>query len=313
MATKLEKGNELEEAVEAIEKFIIAQNPGLQTQDIRIERKKIIIVEGVKHEIDLYVEINLGLGSPFIYIFECKNWEANVDKNEIIVFSEKIQCVNAQNGYFIAKGFSSYATAQAKRDSRMELLIATKELDKFPLIGFSNSFSVEMEQGAFGFLDESDKLIAFEPGISTLTTKNGKHLDFNEFATRLINEFVTRKYDIPMTTVESSEESGFYLGYTDSNEVGLPVGEHILEDQFMSPVTDGKIYVNGIIPISKVTCRVKNRIVITEPVFIWQYDVETKGKVVLVRYELPKGPVDLRVAGTSGHGTGHVYTKREGK
>lgn len=95
----------------------------------------------MKHEIDLYVEIDLDLGTPLIYIFECKNWEANVDKNEIIVFLEKIQCVNAQNGYFIAKGFSTYAEAQAKHNSGIKLLIATKELDIFPFIGFSNSVS----------------------------------------------------------------------------------------------------------------------------------------------------------------------------
>lgn len=39
MTTNIEKGNELEEAVEALEKFLIAQNPGLQTQNISKEKK----------------------------------------------------------------------------------------------------------------------------------------------------------------------------------------------------------------------------------------------------------------------------------
>ncbi|WP_343305766.1 restriction endonuclease [Chitinophaga niabensis] len=311
MTTNLEKGDELEDAVEAVEKFLIAQNPGLRTQNIRIQRKKIIIVDGVKHEIDLYVEIDFGLGSPFIYIFECKNWEENVNKNEIIVFSEKIQCVNAQNGYFIAKGFSTYAEAQAKRDSRIKLLIATKELDKFPFIGFSNSFSTETAQAEFGFLDESGSLIKFEPDVSSLVAEGGNLLDFKEFGSRLINNFVTKKYDVPMTIIESTEKTGFYMGYTDSTETGLPVGEHIFEDQFMSQINGGKIYVNGTTAIAKVTCKVKHKIVITAPIFIWQYDVESKGKVALIRYELTRGQVDIKAVGADQYKVVHLHTTRK--
>src|SRR5258708_4806878 len=74
-------------------------------------------------------------GYTSIFIFECKNWEKKVGKDEIIVFSKKIDVVHAQTGYFIAKSFTRDAEAQAEQDGRLKLLIATEELDTLsPLI-----------------------------------------------------------------------------------------------------------------------------------------------------------------------------------
>src|SRR5262249_11349566 len=56
------------------------------------------------------------------------NWENKVSKNEIIVFSEKIDAANAQRGFFVAKAFTKDAIAQAALDARMVLLEAA-ELD----------------------------------------------------------------------------------------------------------------------------------------------------------------------------------------
>ena len=59
-----------------------------------------------------------------MYIFECKNWQDAVGKNEIIVFAEKIAAARAQHGFFIAKSFTADAKAQANKEPRMELVLA---------------------------------------------------------------------------------------------------------------------------------------------------------------------------------------------
>jgi hypothetical protein len=107
------KGDALEWAVMLVEEAILKYSSTIKPEKISIENKKIVIVEGVKHEIDLYVEVFIARGYQSKFIFECKNWKDNVDKNEIIVFSEKISAVSAQKGFFVARGFSKYAIAQA--------------------------------------------------------------------------------------------------------------------------------------------------------------------------------------------------------
>jgi len=70
----------------------------------------------------------MGPGYEAIFVFECKNWQEKVGKNEIIVFSEKFRVANAQRGFFVAKSYTADAVAQAERDQRVELLLAA-ELD----------------------------------------------------------------------------------------------------------------------------------------------------------------------------------------
>jgi hypothetical protein len=123
------KGDALEKAVQLLETFILGTNPATREATVTIEPKKIVVVNGVKHEIDIYIPIDYGKGYEAIFIFECKNWSKKVDKDEIIVFSKKVEIVHAQKGFFIAKSFTRDAEAQAEQDSRLKLLIATEELD----------------------------------------------------------------------------------------------------------------------------------------------------------------------------------------
>jgi len=101
--SQLEKGNALEEAVHAIERTILASSPRHAEGTFQLEGKKIILANGVRHEVDLYVTASGGHGYESIFIFECKNWEKKVSKNDIIIFSEKIQITNAQWGFFVAR------------------------------------------------------------------------------------------------------------------------------------------------------------------------------------------------------------------
>lgn len=97
--TSDDKGRALERAVHALERAILRDSPGFSESTFRIEPRKILVRDGVRHEIDLYVSIDVTPVHPAIYVFECKNWAVPVGKNEIIVFSEKIAAADAQRGF----------------------------------------------------------------------------------------------------------------------------------------------------------------------------------------------------------------------
>jgi hypothetical protein len=124
--TSHEKGTALEIAVEAIEEVILESSPSLRGQPFHIQRRKIITVDDVHHEIDVFVEVGAAKGYESRFIFECKNWEDPVTKNDLIIFSEKIKAAVAQQGYFVAKGFTKDALAQAAKDPRITILYATE-------------------------------------------------------------------------------------------------------------------------------------------------------------------------------------------
>jgi hypothetical protein len=124
MDTPQDKGDSLENAVAAIEEVIL-RSSGMGAKPV-VEKKKRITVNGVHHEIDVYVTANLAPGYKPIFIFECKNWKEAVGKNEIIIFSEKIDASHATSGWFVAKSYTADAVNQARTDPRITLLVAAE-------------------------------------------------------------------------------------------------------------------------------------------------------------------------------------------
>ncbi len=125
MDTPRDKGDALEDAVAAIEEVILQSSVGLGRKPL-IEKKKKITVDGVRHEIDVAVTADLAPGYKALFIFECKNWKEAVNKNEIIIFSKKIDVSGATSGCFVAKSYTSDAVNQAKQDPRVTLLLAAE-------------------------------------------------------------------------------------------------------------------------------------------------------------------------------------------
>ena len=123
--TPKQKGNDLEQAVRAIEDSILRTVPGYAEGTFKIQGNKVLVQNGVRHEIDVFVTASLAAGYDATFIFECKNWNAKVGKNELIIFSEKVAVSGAQRGFFVAKAFTKDAQAQAKKDSRIKLLTAS--------------------------------------------------------------------------------------------------------------------------------------------------------------------------------------------
>lgn len=123
--TPNKKGNDLEQAVRAIEDAILRTAPGYAEGTFKIQGNKVLVHDGVRHEIDVFVTATLAAGYEATFIFECKNWNAKVGKNELIIFSEKVAVSGAQRGFFVAKTFTKDAQAQAKKDARIQLLTAS--------------------------------------------------------------------------------------------------------------------------------------------------------------------------------------------
>ncbi|GAC1631644.1 MAG: hypothetical protein NVS9B14_03810 [Candidatus Acidiferrum sp.] len=126
VTTSHDKGDALENAVRGIEDLLLSLSPPLRQQTYKIESKKRISVSGVRHEIDVYVSVDLGNEYKSVFIFECKNWKDPVGKNEVVIFSKKIDVCQAQWGCIVAKTFTEDAENQAKMDPRMKLFHATE-------------------------------------------------------------------------------------------------------------------------------------------------------------------------------------------
>ena len=69
-ASPQQKGDAFEDAVRAIETTILEAAPGYAEGTFRIQGKRLVISDGVKHEIDIYVTASLPHGYESVFIFE---------------------------------------------------------------------------------------------------------------------------------------------------------------------------------------------------------------------------------------------------
>lgn len=134
-SSSVQKGNVLERAVKAIETAILRQSPVYSEKTFRIEHKKRIKTrDGVPHEIDIWVTVEIAPGYPAAtYVFECKNWTNKVKKEGVSAFSDKIAAVHAQKGFLVARSLTRGALARLNSDQQMERLQAQElSLDEVP-------------------------------------------------------------------------------------------------------------------------------------------------------------------------------------
>ncbi len=277
MTTPLEKGNELENAVKAIEHAILQSSPGLEKDSFLIESKKIVVIEGVRHEIDVWVEIDHGKGYKTIFIFECKNWESSVGKNEIIVFSEKIDAVQAQRGFFVAKSFTKDARAQADKDKRINLLSATEySVENMP-IPFDFHFVLREKTHGDMVVEERNignkkKRKKVNLDIGNINCQlNNESLDLNKY----LQDWIKYSADKRTNTFPSSnKEEGFYE----------------LETEDERCFGEGELTVDGK-DIEKLTLHVTFSVRLVRPGIVSHYEVESRGRI------LSLAPVQLEGGG----------------
>lgn len=268
LATPQELGNALEEAVRMIEMVILGVDPNAIDSPITIERKKIVVVEGVRHEIDIYITINNGRGYTSRFIFECKNWQDKVDKNEIIIFARKIQDVRAQKGYFVARRFTRDAIAQAERDG-IELLTADDVievlppfLDNFHILG--NQVITPETSAKFYLITDDPNRQGYLPGYNaeSFVKYKGEDMLLGKLLEKLHGQIVD-EYMKHEPTATFDEEKRRY------------------ETSKFTSFSEGELYIEGL------ECQgIEHRVVwvsqVVRPTIVSKFDIKTRGRVITV-------------------------------
>jgi hypothetical protein len=277
MPSAHERGSALEIAVRAIEQAILATAPTYNEKTFRIEQRKIISVSGVRHEIDVWVAVDLAPGYEAIFILECRNREEKVDKNDIIVFTEKIKTAQAQKGFYVAKSFTSDAEAQARLNPRVALLRVTDlPLDGVPVPLGVHGVNVEAIHGTFEFIKrgarEHDSRMTVD-AASAQWTVDGVSANVKDYLdTWLALERDRRVNTFPSGAVEAG-----------AHQVGLAF------DREFEP---GKASLNGI-DVERVRFHGDLRVRVTRPILVSYFDVATRGRAVTARLEVGGNAVDL--------------------
>ncbi len=193
LKTVQSKGRELETVVRQIEELILSSDPALKHSDLIFESNKILSIQGVRHEIDLFVQAKHPKGYDLTFIFECKNWKKPVGKNEIISFSEKLKVSAAQRGFFVAPKFTSDARAQAAQDPRMELVTVNREftsmIDNLNFKSVShefNSMNVRIKERGHPPLEHPEILNLNQ----LICAHEGQPVKFTTFAVKLADQWI---------------------------------------------------------------------------------------------------------------------------
>lgn len=278
-----QKGDELEDAVNAIESVILRTFPGYSEETFKIEGKRIIRVGGVKHEIDIFVTLALPKGYTACFIFECKNWKDKVGKNEIIVFSEKIDVCSAQRGYFVAKSFTTDAEAQAAKDERVELLLAS-QLDP----------SAVLVPCGFHGIEVTDRNAEFNVKLDT-SNPNGKlvPIDMVQSIFTINGEVLSLKEYVEKWSVECAEAKVNKFDSTNADE-----GAHKIPFSGRREFSDSLATLNGK-PIVEISISGTTTVAVHKAYVVSAYEVETRGRVVNVRVNMKGSELGLNFVSIS--------------
>jgi hypothetical protein len=271
--TVKEKGDALEDAVRAIETAILRSSPAFSEATFVIEAKKIVSANGVRHEVDLHVTATLGPAYEAIFIFECKNWQEKVGKNEIVIFSEKIKVLSAQRGFFVAAGVTADAIAQAKLDPRIELLAAA-ELDPAAIMIPASFHAINVgHTKASVFFHEgpgASKSTSMDPSM-TVVRVNGEIVGTSKF----IENIIANLRDDRMNSFASGTVSEGVHNVLFEGERVFPLGE---------VTVDGKC-------VHHVTVTGSAEVAVNKAVVLSAFEVATRGRQVTVKLNMPFGEI----------------------
>jgi hypothetical protein len=258
-----EKGHALEIAVHSIETVILESSPSLRGQPFQIERRKTVVVDDVRHEIDVFATVGAAKGYESIFIFECKNWESPVGKNEIIIFSEKIDAAVAQRGFFVAKQFTKDALGQAAKDPRITMLYATEH----------DPTKVPPPQGFHFAVPARPKCsVAFRAAGSSGKKIDAIHVDGKLVRVRGIDRLLTDYLNAWMDELYAPRLLRFYTA-------DLPEGVHPMAEEAERSFGAGELVIDGR-EIEHVQLHVEFGVEIIRPAVISDFEVATRGRVV---------------------------------
>lgn len=263
MSNAYEKGRGLEGAVLSIESTILQASPGLAKSSFRIETRKIVTVSGVRHEFDLWVEVDPAPGYAALFVFECKNWSDKVGKNEVIVFSEKVKAVQAQRGFFIAREFTRDARAQAELDPRLQLLEVKEKVFEDLLVPLrihvlavdNQEVEISLREAGVSAADALQKIDL----TSASAVLDGQPLDLSAYLMKWRDEV-------------SGERTNRFPSQT------LPAGVYALDNQGVRTFAPGTFRLNGA-DIESATLTMKFTAEVIRPAIVSSVQVVGRGRV----------------------------------
>lgn len=259
MSDASDKGNALEQAVRAIEEAIFRSSPQFRPETLLIESKKLLNISGVRHEIDIWVEIAPSTAYRAVFIFECKNRSEKVDKNDIIVFAEKISLAAAQRGFFVARSFTEDALNRAAQDQRITILQAS-------------DLSAELLQLPFGFHILYNKPVQIALQVKAVDAQSPRELPENAIFQTAGGPVSSRLYAAQLATDLVNEQA--------TTAVPLSAGAGVYEKSYSKiyEFSVGDLVVEGH-SIKRLQLDVKCEHHVIHPRVVSRYDVETRGRI----------------------------------
>jgi hypothetical protein len=257
MPTPNEKGDALEAAVHAIEALILRNSPIPPV----FERRKIIEIDGVHHEIDLFVTLDVGASYKSIFIFECKNWAKPVGKNEVIIFSSKISDSGASKGFIVAREFTADAEAAVARDPRIIRMLA-REFDPntniAPIVFYAR------------FPEMTSLSVSFKP-FGTIDSPQTR--SFEDTEAKYKGERVNLKDRIVQWSLEACDADLMQFFDLQVPEGIYPRGpvEHV------KPFARDELFLDNL-EIQHVKLEVGYQVEVVKNKIEWDYEVESRGR-----------------------------------
>lgn len=256
---KLDKGNRLELAVRSIEEVILKESQSLKENTFMIEMKKIVSLDGVRHELDVWVQVLIADGYNPVFIFECKNWTAKVGKNEVIIFSEKVASVGATRGFLVAESYTRDAIAQARKDTRIQLLhskeVLLEQAVEYPLRVVARQKPHKAEF-AFRFKDESSQRLVDDQSV---VRRNG--------------ELPTKVLDFLQRIAHEQIESAFSA--FDAKEKDF--GDYQVVVKYEEQLAGGEVFIESS-EVAAIVGDIKFGVKVTRPRIRSYFDVQKRGR-----------------------------------
>jgi hypothetical protein len=120
-------GTALEEAVEIIRTSILESDPRFKGTRFTVERRRILNVNGARHEIDVFVQTLPGSDLAATFIYECKDWADPVGIEAVHVLANKMETLQATRGFLVARQLTKDARALLDANPKLRHIRCSSE------------------------------------------------------------------------------------------------------------------------------------------------------------------------------------------
>lgn len=263
------KGRLLEYAIARIEEHLLEKDPSLRGTNGKVEKNKIVTVDGVRHEVDVWIVVNSGSHLETTHIIEAKNWKGAVGTDEVSKLKVKRDEVRAASATLVARRFSRDARNLASKE-RITLLEASEDLAPTNIELSIYSSRVESGCATITFSDAT-KIPSSVSFSESICTYRGQQFQLGALIDRLVEQEVA---------AQSRTDPRNNLGGMFTGRLKAPI-----------VFTGGELLVADC-EVSVITLELDYSVNITLPAATWRIGVEKKGG--LVKFQYPDGTLGYK-------------------